>query len=124
MVESLLVASLPGGEMTSYLAGLVPAHRVAMEISHVFANSPPTFYGTSSQSHLLTMSWICLNQYWTNERKVIIICTYIPVQAVKLRQSIYGEEHVITKRTLDLFTVIYAEIGKEQYSGENKWSSL
>jgi len=33
-----------------------------------------------------------------------------------LRQSIYGEEHVITKRTLDLFTVIYAEIGKEQYS--------
>lgn len=39
-------------------------------------------------------------------------------QAVKLRQSIYGEEHPVTKRTLDLFTVIYAEMGKEQYSGE------
>ena len=40
-------------------------------------------------------------------------------QAVKLRQSIYGEQHAITKRTLDLFTVIYAEMGKEQYSGMN-----
>lgn len=37
-------------------------------------------------------------------------------KAVKLRQSIYGEEHPITKRTLDLFTVIYAEMGKEQYT--------
>lgn len=37
-------------------------------------------------------------------------------KAVKLRQSIYGEAHPITKRTLDLFTVIYAEMGKEQYS--------
>ncbi|XP_068730679.1 consortin-like [Montipora capricornis] len=37
-------------------------------------------------------------------------------KAVKLRQSIYGEQHAITKRTLDLFTVIYAEMGKEQYS--------
>lgn len=40
-------------------------------------------------------------------------------QAVKLRQSIYGEEHPVTKRTLDLFTVIYAEMGKEQYSGKS-----
>ena len=39
-------------------------------------------------------------------------------QAVKLRQSIYGEGHPVTKRTLDLFTVIYAEMGKEQYSGK------
>jgi len=37
-------------------------------------------------------------------------------KAVKLRQSIYGEGHPVTKRTLDLFTVIYAEMGKEQYS--------
>lgn len=37
-------------------------------------------------------------------------------KAVKLRQSIYGGEHPVTKRTLDLFTVIYAEMGKEQYS--------
>ncbi|KAJ7354953.1 hypothetical protein OS493_029062 [Desmophyllum pertusum] len=37
-------------------------------------------------------------------------------KAVKLRQSIYGEEHPVTKRTLDLFTVIYAEMGKEQYT--------
>ena len=37
---------------------------------------------------------------------------------MKLRQSIYGEAHPITKRTLDLFTVIYAEMGKEQYSGK------
>lgn len=37
-------------------------------------------------------------------------------KAVKLRQSIYGEVHPVTKRTLDLFTVIYAEMGKEQYS--------
>jgi len=42
------------------------------------------------------------------------------LQAVKLRQSIYGEEHPITKRTLDLFTVIYAEMGKEQYTGTGK----
>lgn len=37
-------------------------------------------------------------------------------KAVKLRQSIYGEEHPVTKKTLDLFTVIYAEMGKEQYT--------
>lgn len=37
-------------------------------------------------------------------------------KAVKLRQSVYGEEHPVTKKTLDLFTVIYAEMGKEQYT--------
>lgn len=46
------------------------------------------------------------------------------LQAVKLRQSIYGEDNPITKRTLDLFTVIYAEMGKEQYTGRKNDPSV
>lgn len=42
---------------------------------------------------------------------------------MKLRQSIYGEEHPVTKKTLDLFTVIYAEMGKEQYTGATQYSN-
>jgi len=56
------------------------------------------------------LAHLCLKQ--KNAQLALEYCG----KAVKLRQSIYGEEHVITKRTLDLFTVIYAEIGKEQYS--------
>ena len=51
------------------------------------------------------------------------VCLFVFIlvfQAVKLQQAIYGENSPITKKSLDLFTVIYAEMGKEQYSGENK----
>lgn len=37
-------------------------------------------------------------------------------KATKLRQQIYGDEHHLTVKTLDLFTLIYAEMGKSQYS--------
>ena len=39
------------------------------------------------------------------------------LQAVKIRQSHFGENHPVTTKSLNLFTVIYAEMGKEQYSG-------
>ncbi|RDD42547.1 hypothetical protein TrispH2_005574 [Trichoplax sp. H2] len=37
-------------------------------------------------------------------------------KATKIRQSIYGESHDITKKTLEYFTCIYASVGKKQYS--------
>lgn len=37
-------------------------------------------------------------------------------KATKLRQTAYGDEHPLTVKSLDLFTLIYAEMGKSQYS--------
>lgn len=37
-------------------------------------------------------------------------------KATKLRQTVYGDEHPLTLKSLDLFTLIYAEMGKSQYS--------
>jgi len=37
-------------------------------------------------------------------------------KATKLRQQVYGDEHPVTGKTVDLFTLIYAEMGKSQYS--------
>jgi len=37
-------------------------------------------------------------------------------KATKLRQKAYGDEHPLTVKSLDLFTLIYAEMGKSQYS--------
>ena len=37
-------------------------------------------------------------------------------KATKLRQKAYGDEHPLTIKSLDLFTLIYAEMGKSQYS--------
>ena len=36
-------------------------------------------------------------------------------KATKLRQQVYGDDHPITGKSLDLFTLIYAEMGKCQY---------
>ncbi|XP_074663044.1 uncharacterized protein LOC141915419 isoform X2 [Tubulanus polymorphus] len=36
-------------------------------------------------------------------------------KATKLRQQIFGENHPLTLKSLDFFTVVYAEAGKEQY---------
>ena len=38
-------------------------------------------------------------------------------KATKLRQTLYGENHEITKKSLDFFTVIYGHVGRQQYSG-------
>ncbi len=38
-------------------------------------------------------------------------------KATKLRQELYGDTHDVTKKSLDFFTVVYAEVGKQQYSG-------
>ena len=38
-------------------------------------------------------------------------------KATKLRQNSFGEDHDITKKSLDFFTVIYGHVGKQQYSG-------
>lgn len=37
-------------------------------------------------------------------------------KATQLRRKVYGENHSVTAKSLDLFTVIYAEMGKIQYS--------
>ena len=37
-------------------------------------------------------------------------------KATKLRQEAYGDDHPYTVKSLDLFTLIYAEMGKKQYS--------
>ena len=39
-------------------------------------------------------------------------------KATKLRQQVYGEDHPLTKKSLDFFTVIYGEVGRFQYSGQ------
>ena len=38
-------------------------------------------------------------------------------KATKLRQQVFGDQHDITTKSLDFFTVIYAEVGKQQYTG-------
>ncbi|XP_065652577.1 uncharacterized protein LOC100210562 isoform X2 [Hydra vulgaris] len=37
-------------------------------------------------------------------------------KATQLRQKAYGNEHQLTMKSLDMFTLIYAEMGKSQYS--------
>lgn len=37
-------------------------------------------------------------------------------KATQLRRKFYGENHPVTVKSLDLFTMIYAEMGKMQYS--------
>ncbi|KAL3873114.1 hypothetical protein ACJMK2_036270 [Sinanodonta woodiana] len=37
-------------------------------------------------------------------------------KATKIRQQLYGDNHQFTQESLDLFTSIYAEVGKKQYS--------
>ena len=39
-------------------------------------------------------------------------------QATKLRQDVYGEQHPLTLKSLDKFTMVYAEVGKQQYTGK------
>ncbi|XP_064623988.1 uncharacterized protein LOC135485639 [Lineus longissimus] len=41
-------------------------------------------------------------------------------KATKLRQQVYGENHPISLKTLDFFTIVYAEAGKQQYSDSMK----
>ncbi|XP_070571079.1 protein starmaker-like [Ptychodera flava] len=41
-------------------------------------------------------------------------------KATKILQSVYGESHQKTIQALDLFTVIYAEVGKQQYADAMK----
>ena len=56
------------------------------------------------------LSHACLKQ-----RKFQLALEYSG-KATKLRQQVYGDEHSVTVQSLDLFTVIYAEMGKQQYS--------
>ena len=37
-------------------------------------------------------------------------------KATKLYQKHYGDDHTSTQRCLDLFTSIYAQVGKEEYT--------
>ncbi|KAK3714406.1 hypothetical protein QZH41_020635, partial [Actinostola sp. cb2023] len=55
------------------------------------------------------LAHMCLKQQ--NPQLALDYCA----KAVKLQQSCFGEQHPITLQTLDLFTVIYAEMGKQQY---------
>ena len=38
-------------------------------------------------------------------------------KATKLRQKLYGDQDPRTIKSLDFFTVVYAEVGRQQYSG-------
>ncbi|XP_020909273.1 uncharacterized protein LOC110247210 [Exaiptasia diaphana] len=55
------------------------------------------------------LAHMCLKQ--KNPQLALDYCA----KAVKLQQACYGEQHPTTLQTLDLFTVIYAEMGKQQY---------
>lgn len=37
-------------------------------------------------------------------------------KAVKIRQSVFGPEHLVTTATLEYFTVLYAEVGRAEYA--------
>mgnify|MGYP001801729561 FL=1 len=39
-------------------------------------------------------------------------------KATKLYQKHYGDEHASTQRCLDLFTSVYAEVGREEYTSK------
>ena len=39
-------------------------------------------------------------------------------KATKLYQKHYGDEHASTQRWLDLFTSVYAEVGREEYTSK------
>jgi len=43
---------------------------------------------------------------------------YVILQATKLRKKVYGDNNLVTMKSLDFFTVVYGEVGKQQYSGE------
>ena len=40
------------------------------------------------------------------------------LQVAKIRQSVLGPSNPATIRSLDLFTVLYAEAGRQQYAGK------
>jgi len=39
-------------------------------------------------------------------------------KATKLYQHHYGDDHEATQRCLDLFTSVYAEVGREEYTSK------
>ena len=43
------------------------------------------------------------------------------MQATKLRQKLFGDSHEVTVKSLDLFTIMYGEVGKQQYTGETEY---
>lgn len=53
-----------------------------------------------------------LDEFCTN----ICIC----FQVAKIRQLTLGPSNPATIRSLDMFTVLYAEAGRQQYAGESK----
>ncbi|EDO40211.1 predicted protein [Nematostella vectensis] len=65
---------------------------------------------TEKADEFENLAHMCLKQ--KNTQLALEYCA----KAVKLRQAHLGERHPATLRTLDLFTVIYAEMGKAQYS--------
>ena len=38
-------------------------------------------------------------------------------KATKIRQKLYGDSDARTVASLDFFTVVYAQVGKQQYAG-------
>ncbi len=49
------------------------------------------------------------------EKKIQLALEYCG-KSTQLRRKVYGENHAVTVRSLDLFTMVYAEMGKMQYS--------
>nr|XP_002730502.1 PREDICTED: uncharacterized protein LOC100376195 [Saccoglossus kowalevskii] len=60
------------------------------------------------------LSRMCLQQ--GNTQLALEYCG----KATKIRQAVYGENHPETIKSLDLFTVIYADVGKKQYADAMK----
>ena len=47
------------------------------------------------------------------------IHTSLCLQATKIHQRAFGNDHPITARSLELMATVYAEIGKTEYSGKH-----
>ena len=51
----------------------------------------------------------------------MIVLTNSILQATKLRQKLFGDSHEVTVKSLDLFTIMYGEVGKQQYTGKTEY---
>ncbi|XP_031558448.1 uncharacterized protein LOC116294899 [Actinia tenebrosa] len=82
-----------------------------IDITSSEARGSPSANSTDAQKaeEYEKLAHMCLKQQ--NPQLALDYCA----KAVKLQQSCYGEQHPVTLKTLDLFTVIYAEMGKQQY---------
>lgn len=69
----------------------------------------------NSEDAKLANEYDKLAQMCLKEKKIQLALEYSG-KATQLRKKIYGDAHPITSKSLNQFTLIYAEMGKEQYT--------